>query len=55
VELIARLGNPQWTHDALAHQAIIDRFGRFPHRNAILHRPSSADEVERLRQREEWF
>jgi uncharacterized protein (DUF924 family) len=55
VELIARLGNAEWTHDALAHQAIIDRFGRFPHRNAILNRRSSADEVERLQQREEWF
>lgn len=55
VELIARLGNPGWTGDALAHQAIIDRFGRFPHRNAILNRLSSADELERLRQREQWF
>jgi uncharacterized protein (DUF924 family) len=55
VQLIARLGNAEWTRDALAHQAIIDRFGRFPHRNAILNRSSSADEVERLQQREEWF
>jgi uncharacterized protein (DUF924 family) len=45
VELIARLGNAEWTRDAIAHQAIIDRFGRFPHRNAILNRPSSADEA----------
>jgi uncharacterized protein (DUF924 family) len=55
VELIARLGNAEWTHDALAHQAIIDRFGRFPHRNAILDRPSTTDEIERLQQPEEWF
>lgn len=55
VELIARLGDPEWTRDALAHQAIIDRFGRFPHRNAILDRPSSAEEIERLQHREEWF
>ena len=55
VELIARLGNAEWTGDALAHKAVIDRFGRFPHRNAILNRHSSADEVERLQQREEWF
>jgi uncharacterized protein (DUF924 family) len=54
-ELIARLGNDDWTRDALAHKAIIDRFGRFPHRNAILDRPSSADELERLKDREEWF
>jgi len=55
VELIARLGNAEWTHDALAHKAIIDRFGRFPHRNTILNRHSSADEVERLQRPEEWF
>jgi uncharacterized protein (DUF924 family) len=29
----------------LRHKAIIDRFGRFPHRNAILGRGSSAEEV----------
>ena len=50
VELIARLGNEAWTRDAIAHQAIIDRFGRFPHRNAILGRYSSADEVALLQQ-----
>lgn len=30
---------------ALRHQAIITRFGRYPHRNAILGRPSSAEEL----------
>jgi uncharacterized protein (DUF924 family) len=55
VELIARLGNAAWTGDALAHKAIIDQFGRFPHRNAILDRHSTADEVERLKHREDWF
>lgn len=29
----------------LRHKAIIDRFGRYPHRNAILGRPSTAEEV----------
>lgn len=29
----------------LRHKAIIDRFGRYPHRNAILGRPSSAEEI----------
>lgn len=29
---------------ARRHQEIVDRFGRFPHRNAILGRPSSAEE-----------
>lgn len=33
------------THDfALQHKAIIDRFGRYPHRNAILGRESSEEE-----------
>ncbi len=29
----------------IRHKVIIDRFGRFPHRNAILGRPSTPDEV----------
>lgn len=32
------------------HKAIIDRFGRYPHRNAILGRDSTAEELEFLRQ-----
>lgn len=32
------------------HQKIIARFGRFPHRNAILGRESSAEELAFLRQ-----
>jgi uncharacterized protein (DUF924 family) len=55
VELIARLDNAEWTRDARAHKAIIDRFGRFPHRNAILSRHSSAEEVALLQSPEEWF
>ena len=47
-ELIGRLGNDDWTQYALAHKAIIDRFGRFPHRNAVLGRTSTADEIARL-------
>jgi uncharacterized protein (DUF924 family) len=31
--------------DELRHQAIITRFGRYPHRNAILGRTSSAEEL----------
>ncbi len=30
---------------AQQHRAIIERFGRFPHRNAVLGRPSSAEET----------
>ena len=29
----------------LRHKAIIDRFGHYPHRNAVLGRPSSAEEI----------
>jgi uncharacterized protein (DUF924 family) len=32
------------------HKAIIDRFGRYPHRNALLGRESTAEELEFLRQ-----
>ena len=35
---------------AVKHQVVIDRFGRFPHRNAILGRDSTPEEVEYLRQ-----
>jgi uncharacterized protein (DUF924 family) len=35
---------------ARAHQVIIERFGRFPHRNAVLGRPSTPDETEFLQQ-----
>ena len=34
----------------LRHKAIIDRFGRYPHRNAILGRVSTVEEVEFLQQ-----
>ena len=32
------------------HRAVIERFGRFPHRNTILGRPSTDEEVEFLKQ-----
>jgi uncharacterized protein (DUF924 family) len=35
---------------ALRHAAIIERFGRFPHRNAVLGRTSSVEEEAFLRQ-----
>lgn len=34
----------------LKHKAIIDRFGRYPHRNEILGRESTAEELEFLQQ-----
>jgi uncharacterized protein (DUF924 family) len=45
VALFGQLGNADWMHYAEAHKAIIDRFGRFPHRNAILNRHSTAEEI----------
>jgi uncharacterized protein (DUF924 family) len=35
---------------AVQHRDIVARFGRFPHRNAILGRPSSAEELRFLEQ-----
>ena len=49
VDLISQLGNDEWTRFAKAHKALIERFGRFPHRNAILGRDSTADELEALK------
>jgi uncharacterized protein (DUF924 family) len=34
----------------LQHKAIVDRFGRYPHRNAVLGRESTAEELEFLSQ-----
>ncbi len=40
-----------YNHPAeLQHKAIIDRFGRYPHRNAILGRPSTPEELSFLQQ-----
>jgi uncharacterized protein (DUF924 family) len=42
---------PQGTYDfELKHKAIVDRFGRYPHRNAILGRASTPEELEFLKQ-----
>lgn len=53
-ELLAPLAAFPETEDvhryALAHRDIIARFGRFPHRNAILGRASTAQEAEFLKQ-----
>ncbi len=50
LDLCKRLGDEEWTRHALAHKVIIDRFGRFPHRNAALNRPSTADEIALLKE-----
>ena len=43
------LGNEGWTHFARMHKELIDRFGRFPHRNAVLDRQSTAEEIEAMK------
>jgi uncharacterized protein (DUF924 family) len=50
VALMASLDDPDLVKWAQAHRAVIDRFGRFPHRNGILGRPSTAEEIEFLKQ-----
>ena len=46
----ARPGGAEAADFARRHLEIVARFGRFPHRNAILGRPSTAEEVEFLKQ-----
>jgi len=51
VELIrTRCADPELIRYAILHRDVIARFGRFPHRNAILGRPSTPDEEEYLKQ-----
>ena len=45
IALFTALGNPNNLDFALRHQAIIERFGRFPHRNSVLGRVSTAAEL----------
>jgi uncharacterized protein (DUF924 family) len=50
VERVRALGNDEWTKYALAHRDLIERFGRFPHRNAVLGRASTPEELDALAQ-----
>jgi uncharacterized protein (DUF924 family) len=55
VDLFARLaaeheGLTEMLDYAHRHRGVIARFGRFPHRNEILGRASTPEEVEFLRQ-----
>ena len=45
VALFSQLGDENNLSFELRHQAIITRFGRYPHRNAILGRASSVEEI----------
>ncbi|MFT7776321.1 DUF924 family protein [Roseateles sp.] len=45
-EPLMRERAPQHTHEfELKHKAIVDRFGRYPHRNAVLGRASTTEEA----------
>lgn len=45
IELIGSLGRPDLLKWAQAHKDVIDRFGRYPHRNVILGRVSTPEEL----------
>ena len=48
--LFESLNDPTVLGYELKHKVIIDRFGHYPHRNQVLRRPSSAEELEFLTQ-----
>lgn len=50
LKLFEQLGNPINLEFEKKHKVIIDRFGRYPHRNAVLGRTSTAEELEFLTQ-----
>ncbi|MEW6991580.1 DUF924 family protein [Colwelliaceae bacterium 6441] len=50
VKLYQALGNQDNLDFEYKHKAIIDRFGRYPHRNNILGRTSTEEEMEFLKQ-----
>jgi uncharacterized protein (DUF924 family) len=47
--LFEELGDAEALQFEIAHKTIIDRFGRFPHRNAVLGRISTPEEIEFLK------
>jgi uncharacterized protein (DUF924 family) len=48
VQLFTNLGDANYLNFAILHRDIIARFGRFPHRNAILGRRSTPEELQFL-------
>lgn len=45
IELYTKLGNPNQLDYEHKHKVIIERFGRYPHRNVVLGRESTAEEL----------
>ena len=50
VVLFEELGDDETTKYEYLHKEIIDRFGRYPHRNKALNRESTPEEIEFLKQ-----
>jgi uncharacterized protein (DUF924 family) len=50
VRLFETLALGDYADYARRHAVIVERFGRFPHRNAVLGRKSTAEEIEFLKQ-----
>lgn len=50
VALFQQIGIRENLEFELQHKAIIDRFGRYPHRNTVLGRASTQEEIEFLKQ-----
>lgn len=54
-DIRARYTEPHVVEFERKHKAIIDRFGRYPHRNAILGRASSVEEAAFLQEPDSSF
>ena len=50
IELLQPVGDPNYLNYAQQHRDIIERFGRFPHRNRLLGRESTSAELDFLRE-----
>lgn len=50
IELMEEIGNAEGADYGRQHKTIIERFGRFPHRNAVLGRETTPEEAEFLTQ-----
>ena len=55
VRLFSSLDRPENYDFELRHKAILDRFGRYPHRNAVLGRVSTPEVLEFLEEPDSRF
>ena len=55
IRLFGTLSDPSMLEWAEKHKVIIDRFGRYPHRNAVLGRPSTDAELAYLEEEDSSF